>query len=103
MEFDIDGDFIYQQAIKGMNMEIMRDRVSKFVRVTGHTIDGQSQLTSILDCLRGTGVAMLLTPAHLAYLMSPPDNFFFAYMKNQWRKWMTTKLGNFLKRRNTNV
>ncbi len=82
------------------NTKIMRDWVSNFLRVaSGGDILLMDNLNShhsifVLDPhLRATGITVLFTSAGHAYLVSPLDNFIFAFMKNQWRKWVTNKGG----------
>ncbi len=103
VEFDADGDRIEQKGNKGMNTEIMKDWVSKFVKIAKEgdilVIDNLNShhSVSVLDRLWSSGITLIFIPSRLAYLVSPLDNYIFAYMKNQWRTWFTVKQGIFSK------
>ncbi len=75
MEFDADGDRIEQRGIKGMNTEIMKDWVSKFVKIAKEgdilVVDNLKSHYSVfvLDRFRSAGITVIFTSSRLAYLV----------------------------------
>ncbi len=103
VEYDADGDRNIQKGVKGMNTNVMRDWVTHFLKIAK---DGDILVMDNLKChhsnevvkkIRAAGISIIYTPARLAYLVSPLDNFIFGYMKNKWRQWLSSMNGHFTK------
>ncbi len=103
IEYDVDGEQITQRGVKGMNTTIMLDWVNHFLSIASPgdilVMDNLNShhSASVLQKLRDADIAVIFTPARLAYLVSPLDNFVFGFMKNQWRAWVSEKRGMFSK------